>query len=169
MLLFPWNWDNFLLRCWNNTIYRTTLMDEWSNVSNTITSLKQNNHLNVILYWDKKFNSNKNQSMMGTKTVIGIAIKVYSPQPSNLSDTLNQFVIFKPLSYYFKETIGFDVKATFESPPVSILIRRYNKPIHNKRVLIKGYLGPRDFSWIENYKLKLKRITFLSNSVKNPR
>ena len=107
--------------------------------------------------------------MMETKAVIGIAIKAYSRQPSNLSDTLNQFVIFKPLSYYFKETIGFDVKATFKSPPVSILIRRYNKPIHNKRVLIKGYSGPPDFSWIENYKLKLKLIIFLRNSVNNPR
>ena len=29
----------------------------------------------------------------------------------------NQFVIFKPLSYCFKETIGFDVKASFASRP----------------------------------------------------
>ena len=28
-----------------------------------------------------------------------------------------QFVIFKPLTYYFKETIGFDVKASFASRP----------------------------------------------------
>ena len=28
------------------------------------------------------------------------------------------FVIFKPLSYCFEETIGFDVKASFESRPV---------------------------------------------------
>ena len=33
-------------------------------------------------------------------------------------------MIFKP----FKETIGFDVKASFASPPVSRLIRWYNKP-----------------------------------------
>ena len=33
-----------------------------------------------------------------------------------------QFVIFKPLSYCFKETIGFDVKASFASRPVSRLI-----------------------------------------------
>ena len=64
-------------------------MDELNNVSNNITSLKQNDLLNVILYWDKNFDSNNNQSMMGTKTFIGIAIKVYSPQSSNLSDTLN--------------------------------------------------------------------------------
>ena len=33
-----------------------------------------------------------------------------------------QFVIFKPLSYCFEETIGFDVKASFASRPVSPLI-----------------------------------------------
>ena len=59
-----------------------------------------------------------------------------------------QFVIFKLLSYCFEETIGFDVKATFVSRPMSYLIRWYNKII-----LIKGYSVPRDFSWIENYKL----------------
>ena len=35
--------------------------------------------------------------------------------------------IFKPLSYCFEETIGFDVKASFASRPVSRLIRSYNK------------------------------------------
>ena len=39
---------------------------------------------------------------------------------------LFQFVIFKPLSHCFEETIGFNVK---------------------------GYSVPRDLSWIENYKL----------------
>ena len=39
-----------------------------------------------------------------------------------------QFVIFKPLSYYFEETIGFDVKASFIGRPMSRLIRWYNKP-----------------------------------------
>ena len=41
---------------------------------------------------------------------------------------LHQFVIFKPLSYCFQETIGFDVKASFASRPVSRLISWYNKP-----------------------------------------
>ena len=41
---------------------------------------------------------------------------------------LIQFVIFKPLSYCFEETIGFDVKASFASRPVSRLISCYNKP-----------------------------------------
>ena len=30
---------------------------------------------------------------------------------------LNQFVIFKPLSYCFEETKGFEVKASFASRP----------------------------------------------------
>ena len=34
-----------------------------------------------------------------------------------------QFVIFKPLSYCFEETIGFDVKTSFASCPLSHLIR----------------------------------------------
>ena len=34
-----------------------------------------------------------------------------------------QFVSFKPRSYYLEETIGFDVKASFASHPVSRLIR----------------------------------------------
>ena len=91
MFLFPWNWDNFpfSLRCRNSTIYCTTLMNELSNIGNTITSLKQNSLLNIILYENKNFDSNSNQSMMGTKTLIAIAIKVYSLQPLNLSNTLN--------------------------------------------------------------------------------
>ena len=40
----------------------------------------------------------------------------------------SQFVIFKPLSYCFKETIEFDVTVSFASRPVSCLIRWYNKP-----------------------------------------
>ena len=60
-----------------------------------------------------------------------------------------QFVIFKPLRYCFKETIGFDVKASFASRPVSRLISWYNNQVYNKRILIKGYSVPRNFSWIE--------------------
>ena len=40
----------------------------------------------------------------------------------------SQFVIFKSLSYCFKEKIEFDVKVTFASRPVSRLIRWFNKP-----------------------------------------
>ena len=63
-------------------MHRTTPMNVLSNVSNTITSI-------VILHGDKNFDKNNNQSVMGTKTLIAIAIKIYSLQPSNLSDTLN--------------------------------------------------------------------------------
>ena len=34
-----------------------------------------------------------------------------------------QFVIFKPLSYCFEETIGFDVRTSFAGRPLSRLIR----------------------------------------------
>ena len=36
---------------------------------------------------------------------------------------LCQFVVFKPISYCFEETIRFDVKASFVSRPISRLIR----------------------------------------------
>ena len=35
----------------------------------------------------------------------------------------SQFAVFKPLSYCFKETTGFDVKASFARPPMSHLIK----------------------------------------------
>ena len=47
---------------------------------------------------------------------------------SKKKEELRQVVIFKPLSYCFKETIGFDVKASFASRPLSHLIRRYKTP-----------------------------------------
>ena len=73
MFLFPWNWDNFpfSLRCRNSTIYCTTLMNELSNIGNTITSLKQNSLLNIILYENKNFDSNSNQSIL-TATIESI-------------------------------------------------------------------------------------------------
>ena len=37
--------------------------------------------------------------------------------------SLYQFVVFKPLSYCFEETIGFDVKGSFARPPVLCLIK----------------------------------------------
>ena len=68
---------------------------------------------------------------------------------------LRQFVIFKPISYCFKETMGFDVKASFASHPVSHLIGWYNKPGDiTEEFWKKVYSIPQDFSWIENYKLK---------------
>ena len=64
-------------------------MNELSNVGNTITSLKQKDLVKVILCGDKFSDGNNSQNMMGTKTLIATEIKVYSPQTSNLLDTLN--------------------------------------------------------------------------------
>ena len=68
---------------------------------------------------------------------------------------LTQFVISKPLSYCFGETIRFDVKASFASCPVSRLIRWFNKPGYTTKEFWKRLfcLVPWDFSWIKNYKL----------------
>ena len=41
---------------------------------------------------------------------------------------IRQFLLFKPITYCFEETIGFDVKASFANRPVSRQIRFYNKP-----------------------------------------
>ena len=68
-------------------------------------------------------------------------------------NTIYQFVIFKPLNYCFEETIGFYLKASFASLPLSRLIRWYNKPGHIIKKLLDKASVPRDFSWIENYKL----------------
>ena len=69
--------------------------------------------------------------------------------------SLYQFVIFNPLSYCFKEMIGFDVKASFASRPVLRLTRWYNKP---------GDITI-DFSWIENYKL-IYSCSYENNALK---
>ena len=42
---------------------------------------------------------------------------------NNFDIVATQFVIFKPLSCCFEETIGFDVKTSFASRPLSRLIR----------------------------------------------
>ena len=52
----------------------------------------------------------------------------YAQDKFIVNSQLNQFVVFKPLSYFFEGTIEFDVKASFASRPVLRLIRWYNKP-----------------------------------------
>ena len=47
-------------------------------------------------------------------------------RPGNYS--IGQFVIFNPLSYCFEEIIGYDLKASLASRPVSRLIRWCKKP-----------------------------------------
>ena len=53
----------------------------------------------------------------------------------------------------FGRKIQFDVKASFASRPESRQSGDITNQVYNKRISIKGYLLPRDFSWIENYKL----------------
>ena len=53
-----------------------------------------------------------------------------------------QFVIFKPLSYCFEETIGFDVKASFTSRPVSRLISWYNNQVIQQKNFDKRLFSP---------------------------
>ena len=53
----------------------------------------------------------------------------------------SQFVIFKPSSYYFEETIGFDANTSFACE---------KKPSwYNKRILIKGYSVPRESQTVD--------------------
>ena len=52
--------------------------------------------------------------------------------PNFLINT-KQLVIFKPLSHWFEETIGFEVKVSFTSRPLSRLIRWYNNPVDTKK------------------------------------
>ena len=51
-----------------------------------------------------------------------MAYRVSETVKVNTERHVTQFVIFKPLSYCFQETVGFDVKASFVSRPVSGLI-----------------------------------------------
>ena len=72
-----------------------------------------------------------------------------------------QFVIFKPLSYYFEVTVRSDVKVSFARRPMSCL------PVDIKKELKKGYSVPQDFNglkvtnWLvqemEKLKSKLKK------------
>ena len=74
----------------------------------------------------------------------------------NLTVFFYQFVIFKPLSYCLKETIGFDVKASFSSRPLSRIVKWYNKP-GDIKTDFGDFAVPQDYSWIENYKLLLSK------------
>ena len=69
-----------------------------------------------------------------TPNVLPRIIPVCSAR-STLLGTVSQFVIFKPLSSCFEETIGFDIKASFASRPVSLLISWYN----NQMILQKNF------------------------------
>ena len=63
--------------------------------------------------FDHYFSSVKNLTLLKLR----FPKKIYwnYPYPWGILSLINQFVIFKPLSYCFEETIGFDVKASFAS------------------------------------------------------
>ena len=82
------------------------------------------------------------------------------PSLQHLRDTnaafeisLYQFVIFNPLSYCFKEMIGFEKRPLLQV--FQCLTRWYNKP---------GDITI-DFSWIENYKL-IYSCSYENNTLK---
>ena len=63
--------------------------------------------------------------MQFLKNLAWLTLSKWCESSNNL---LNQFVIFKPLSYCFKDATGFDLKASFASRPESRLIKSYNEP-----------------------------------------
>ena len=54
---------------------------------------------------------------------------IFTKRRITITKLVKQFVIFKPLSYCFEETIGFDLKVSFASRPVSHLIRWYDNEV----------------------------------------
>ena len=98
--------------------------------------------------------------------------KTSQQHPSNRNR--NQFAIFKPLSYCFKETIAFDVKASFASRPLSRLIRWYN---HNRPDDITKEFWEKDSQFHGNFhglkitnwnkQVFLENIEFLNHPLKN--
>ena len=65
-----------------------------------------------------------------------------------------QFVVFKQLSYCFKETIEFDKKTSFARSSVSFLIKSGDII---KRISVIDYSISLEFLWIENGKLNFPR------------
>ena len=70
----------------------------------------------MVTFAKRKLSTNLQVELVGRGKALGDVNIPWNSQ------TENQFVIFKPLSYCFQETIGFDVKASFASRPVSRLI-----------------------------------------------
>ena len=68
-----------------------------------------------------------------------------------------QFVVFKQLSYCFKETIGFDKKTSFARPPMSLLIKSGDI---TKGISVIDYSISLEFLWIENGKLSTRKFNF---------
>ena len=86
-----------------------------------------------IAFWLNEFKQSESFlfSLKGTakkklffKKNNALLMRLLWPSPQRI-----QFLIFKPLSYCFEETKGFDVKASFASRPVSRLISWYNNQV----------------------------------------
>ena len=76
----------------------------------------------------------------------------------------NQFVIFEPISYCFKETMGFNIKTSSRSRPVSRLIRWYDKlgditkEFWEKAIVFHGtFHGLKITNWNRKQRTKVNR------------
>ena len=99
------------------------------------------------LVWVPNFSLDQQFSFFGSnlpkKGASGLKLKTHIFACVHGRISLFQFLILNPLSYCFKDMIGFDVKASFASRPVSRLIRWYNKPGDKTKELRKDYSVPR--------------------------
>ena len=84
-------------------------------------------HFPILLTTETENRMTSEGKVQGTKSLINSKTKEKfknTLREMTWDDVLSskqtyQCVIFKPLSYCFEETIGFDVKASFTSRPVS--------------------------------------------------
>ena len=75
--------------------------------------------------------ANKRNKSVGTLNSGRMVVRIASAKITESKGSISsyQFVIFKPLSFCFEETIWFDVKVSIASRPVSRLIRWYNNQV----------------------------------------
>ena len=69
----------------------------------------------------------------------------------------HSYAVFKLLSYFFKETIGFDIYPLFTRPPAlpsASSVASHETRWHNKRISIKGYQSHGSFHGLETESLK---------------
>ena len=83
------------------------------NITKSISVFTKEKHIKANTNSSSMSSSNSMKSVTNTQSTV---------LNSFISSETVQFVIFKPLSFCFKETIGFDVKASFASRSVSRLI-----------------------------------------------
>ena len=83
------------------------------NITKSISVFTKEKHIKANTNSSSMSSSNSMKSVTNTQSTVSNFV---------ISSETVQFVIFKPLSFCFKETIGFDVKASFASRPVSRLI-----------------------------------------------